>query len=40
MTRFKLLLLAAVGIVGAAVVLHLHGPEFPREIHGGKLWPW
>jgi hypothetical protein len=37
----KLLLVAAVvGVVAFAVALHLFGPEFVREIHGGKLWPW
>jgi hypothetical protein len=37
----KLLLIAAVVVVAAfAVALHLLGPEFAREIHGGKLWPW
>jgi hypothetical protein len=37
----KLLLIAAVVVVAVfAVALHLLGPEFAREIHGGKLWPW
>jgi hypothetical protein len=35
------MLLATLAAVGAlAVALHLYGPEFVREIHGGKWWPW
>jgi hypothetical protein len=37
----KMLLVGAVVVVAAgAVALHLFGPEFVREMHGGKLWPW
>jgi hypothetical protein len=34
------LLLGIVALAAAAVALHLLGPEFLRDIHGGKLWPW
>jgi hypothetical protein len=35
-----LLVIAVVAVAACAVALHLLGPEFAREIHGGKLWPW
>jgi len=39
--RSKVLLVVAVVAVAAfAVALHVLGPEFAREIHGGRLWPW
>jgi hypothetical protein len=34
------LLLGIVALAAAAVGLHVFGPEFVREIHGGQLWPW
>jgi hypothetical protein len=36
----KLLVVATLAVVAAGVALHLFGPEFLRELHGGKLWPW
>jgi hypothetical protein len=37
----KLKLLLGIGVLAAAAVaLHVLGPEFAREIHGGKWWPW
>jgi hypothetical protein len=35
-----LLIVAVVVVMAGAVALHLLGPEFARELHGGKLWPW
>jgi hypothetical protein len=32
--------IAVMAVAVCAVVLHLLGPEFTRELHGGKLWPW
>jgi hypothetical protein len=40
MLKAKTLLMAAAALGAAAVALHLYGPEFLKEIHGGKLWPW
>jgi len=32
--------LGALAVILFAVAMHLHGPDFVRNIHGGKLWPW
>jgi hypothetical protein len=40
MTGKMLLAIAVVAVAVCAVALHLFGPEFMHEIHGGKLWPW
>ena len=38
--KLKLLAIAIGVVAAAAIALHLLGPEFMRELHGGRLWPW
>jgi len=40
MFKLKTLLILVGGLAATAVALHVYGPEFIKEIHGGKLWPW